>query len=154
MIIIKTYRAILSQDFKAWKIIIWHRESYHMENDYLQYYLECLECFIEKWETFFFLLLSFQKKMYMCSIILVERAERAALSSTVHQTLRCPGDKRYQPFAGSPASLTDCWELLIMSSQFRKVLSFSSSFWGRKTEILIKTKRKKKRENDLSALKH
>lgn len=87
-----------------------------------------------KMRNIFFLLLSFPKKFYMCSIILLERA---ALSSSVCQALRYPGDKWYQPFTESPGSLADCWKLLIMPSEFRNVLSFSSSLGERKTEFLI-----------------
>jgi len=61
----------------------------------------------------------------MCSIILLERA---TLSSKVHQALRYPDDKQYQPFAEGLGSLADCWKLLIMPSEFTNVLSFSSSF--------------------------
>lgn len=132
-IIIKTYRAILRQDFKDCKIIIWHRENYHMENDYLQYYLYCLESFIEKWEALFpYSKLS--KNFCMCSIIVLVNA---ALSSMVSQTLQCPGDKHHHPSPGSPVRQTDCKELLTISSEFRNVLSFSSSFWERKAETLI-----------------
>lgn len=136
IIIIKTYRAILRQDFKDCKVIIWHK-NYHMENDYLQYYLDCLESFIEKWETFFpYYKLS--KNFCMCSIIVLVNA---ALSSTVCQTLWCPGDKHHQPSPGSPVSLTDCKELLTVSSEFWNVLPFSLSFWERKTETLLSKKR-------------
>lgn len=93
-----------------------------------------LEMLYRKMRNVCFLLLSFQKKILY---VRYHPLERVALSSTVWHALTYPDDKQYQSFTESPGSLADCCKLLIVSSEFRNILSFLSSLWERKTEILI-----------------